>query len=173
MERGEQQQRPVSCPWWNQSQVSPCPWSHLLLKSRDVPVNYLTSALCARGYPCFSMGEHLGYFVNLIEEKHGCQWICRRFFLARGYDSFENPGLTSLAFALSACAPSNYSWQPGDIGQLSDTYPAKWDGFYPWCVHTMPGKEVMTKWKLEIMLFICTGGSVGYFTSYRAWIWIN
>lgn len=119
-----------------------CPWSHLLLKSRDVPFNLFN--LC-------SLGQRTSLFLPgwaswilcepQIGEKHGCQWIFRRICLARGYDSFENPGLTSPAFALSACAPSNYSWKPGDTGQLSDTCPAKWVGSYPWGVHTMSGGE--------------------------------
>lgn len=179
MEWGERQQRPVSCSWLRPVTNVSCPWSHLL-KSRDVPVNLFN--LC-------SLCQRISLFLPgwaswiLCEPDWEETWMSVNFqkdLSGRGYDSFENPGLTSLAFALSACAPSNHSWQPGDTGQLSDTCPAKWDGSYPWGGPHYAwrgtaqfGKEVMTKWKLGIILFICNGGSVGHFTSYTVWMWTD
>lgn len=147
MERGGLQQRSGSCPWLRPVTDVSWPWSHLLLKSRDIPVNLFSlCSLCQRTSPFLPGWASWLLCEPQIGEKHGCQWILRRICLARGYDSFENPGLTSLAFALSACAPNDYSWQPGDTGQWSDPCPAKWVGSYPWGVHTR-SEVSSTVWK--------------------------
>lgn len=99
MERGERQQRPVSCPWLRPVTNVSCPFSLLLLKSRDVPVNLLhLCSLCQRtslflpGWASWILCE------PPIGENHGCHWIFRRICLARGYDSFENPAWLLLHF---------------------------------------------------------------------------
>lgn len=156
-----------------------CLWSHLL-KSRDVPVNLFNLCFLCQRISLFLPGwaswilcepdqEETWMSVNFQKDLSGkglsLLWDSRPDFSCHLLCLLVHPVVIrgsqeTLGNCLTHAQPSEMALIVG-----GPHYASRWAAQF--------GKEVMTKWKLGIILFICNSGSVGYFTSYTVWVWTD